>query len=249
MTTSGTTAFGPNFLDAIEEAFERATGMDSGSPRGGYEMRSARRSINLLFADWANRGLNLWTYEERTQLLTYGVGEYVLDSDSSLVDVIEQVVQLPPGSSGSGAQRLNMTRVSVSTQATRTNPDITGRPTEVFYQRMTDGITAHIWPLPGTGGPYTLVFWALRRIDDAGAYTNTADMPFRFLPAFIAGLAYYIAQKKLVGADQSGYTSFSEQRIARLEQDYEATFLRAADEDREKAALMIQPRASSYRVN
>lgn len=241
MVVSGTTAFAPNFLDAIEESFERASagGTSSGSPRSGYEMRSARRSINLLFADWANRGLNLWTYEERTQLLTYGVGEYILDSDSSLVDVLDQVVQLPPGSGGPGAQRLNMTRVSVSTQATRTNPDITGRPTEVFYQRMTDGITAHIWPLPGTGGPYTLVFWALRRIDDAGAFTNTADIPFRFLPAFIAGLAFYLSQK--IDPNNAAL-------ITRLEADYEKTWLRAAEEDREKASLSIVPRGDSYRV-
>lgn len=228
-------------MDAIEESFERASagGTASGAPRSGYEMRSARRSINLLFADWANRGLNLWTYAEYTQLLTYGVGEYVLDSDSSLVDVLDQVVQLPPGSGGPGAQRLNMTRVSVSTQATRTNPDVQGRPTEVFYQRTTNGITAHIWPLPGTGGPYTLIFWALRRIDDAGAYTNTADIPFRFLPAFISGLAFYLSQK----IDPNNATL-----ISRLEADYEKTWQRAADEDREKAALMIQPRGDSYRV-
>lgn len=86
-------------------------------------------------------------------------------------------------------------------------------------------------------------------MDDAGAYTNTADMPFRLLPAFIAGLAYYIAQKKLVGTDQSGYTSFSEQRIARLQQDYETTWQRAADEDRDKSPLMIVPRGDAYRVN
>lgn len=202
-------------------------------------MRSARRSINLLFQDWANRGLNLWTYEERTQLLAYGVGEYDLTTDNDLVDVIEQVVQLPPGQTSPSLNRYNMTRVSVSTQATRTNPNITGRPVEVFYQRKRDGITAHVWPLPGSGGPYTLVYWAIRRMGDAGAYTNTADMPFRFLPAFIAGLAFYIAQKK----DPN-----NTELISRLEADYEKVWLRAAEEDREKATLSIVPRSSSYRV-
>lgn len=213
-------------------------GTASGSPRSGYEMRSARRSINLLFADFANRGLNLWTYEERTQLLTYGVGEYDLAPDNDLVDVIEQVVQLPPGSTSPSLARYNMTRVSVSTQATRTNPNITGRPVEVFYQRKVDGITAHIWPLPGDNGPYTLIYWALRRMDDAGAYTNTADLPFRFLPAFIAGLAFYIAQKN----DPNNINL-----ITRLEADYEKTWLRAAETDRETATLSIVPRGSSYR--
>lgn len=239
MTVSALTDFNPVFTDAIEEAFERATGTEGGMPRTGYDMRSARRSINLLFADWANRGLNLWTYEERTELLEYGVGEYVLDADSALVDVLDQVVQLPPGQGGPGPQRLNMTLVSVSTQATRTNPGITGRPIEVFYQRTTTGITAHIWPLPGTGGPYTLVYWCLRRIYDAGSYTNTADMPFRFLPAFVAGLAFYIAQKRQPD---------NIQLINRLEMDYEKTWLRASEEDREKAPLMVVPRGNSYRV-
>lgn len=240
MTVSGTTSFSPDFLDAIEEAFERAMGTGSGSPRSGYEMRSARRSINLMFSDWANRGLNLWTYEERTQLLTYGVADYVLDADSSLVDVIEQVVQLPPGQTSPSLSRYNMTRVSVSTQATRTNPNITGRPVEVFYQRTTTGITARIWPLPGEGGPYTLVYWALRRMDDAGAYTNTADMPFRFLPAFISGLAFYIAEKN---PDKC-----PPELIQRLSARYDADWQRASDEDRERATLSIVPRGSAYRV-
>lgn len=221
--------------------------MDNG-PRSGYEMRSARRSINLLFADWGNRGLNMWEYFEQTQLLTYGVGAYILDTDSSIVDVIEQVVQLPPGSTGQQTARINMTRVSISTQATRTNPTVTGRPTEVYYHRGVTGMTANVWPLPGSDGPYTLVLHVVKRIQDAGAYTNTADLPFRFLPAFIAGLAYYIAQKKLVGQDQSGYTSFTEQRILRLKQEYEEAWALAADEDREKATLMLVPRPMSYRV-
>lgn len=239
MTVSGTTDFDLPFTDAIEEAWERAVGTDSGSPRSGYDMRSSRRSINLLFTDWANRGLNLWSYEERTQLLTYGVGAYELSVDNDLVDVIEQVVQLPPYAASPQISRLNMTRVSVSTQATRTNPNITGRPTEVFYQRLREGITAHVWPLPDSQGPYTLVYWALRRMGDAGAYTNTADLPFRFLPAFVAGLAFYIAQKK----DPNNVAL-----IQRLEADYNATWQRAADEDREKAVLKISPRGSSYRV-
>ncbi len=158
----------------------------------------------------------------------------------SLVDVIEQVVQLPPGTTGSQIARQNMTRVSVSTHATRTNPTVTGRPVEVFYQRMTDGITAHVWPLPDGNGPYTMVYWCLRRIDDAGAYTNTADIPFRFLPAFISGLAFYLSQK--IDPNNAAL-------ISRLESDYEKTWQRAADDDRERATLTIVPRGDSYRVN
>ena len=220
-------------VESIEEAFERC-GLES---RSGYDMRTARRSINLMMQEWSNRGLNLWTYEKRTQLLTYGVSEYLLGAD--IVDVLEQVVQLPPGQTSPGLNRYNMTRVSVSTQATRTNPGITGRPVEVFYQRLTGGITAHIWPLPGTGGPYTLVYWVLRRIEDAGAFTNTGDFPFRFLPVFVAGLAYYIAQKK---------RRDDPDLVQTLKAEYAEAWAAASEEDREKATLKIVPRGSSYRV-
>ena len=233
MTTSGTTDFTLDLVSAVEEAFERC-GLES---RSGYDMRTARRSINLMMQEWSNRGLNLWTYEERTQLLTYGVSEYLLGAD--IVDVLEQVVQLPPGQTSPGLNRYNMTRVSVSTQATRTNPGITGRPVEVFYQRLTGGITAHIWPLPGTGGPYTLVYWVLRRIEDAGAFTNTGDFPFRFLPVFVAGLAYYIAQKK---------RRDDPDLVQTLKAEYAEAWAAASEEDREKATLKIVPRGSSYRV-
>lgn len=191
-----------------------------------------------MMLEWANRGLNLWSYEERTQLLTYGVGDYDLGAD--ITDVIEQVIQIPPGSAGSnGPVRYNATRVSVSTQATRTNPGVTGRPTEVFYQRGTDGVTAHIWPLPGENGPFTLVYWVLRRIEDAGAFTNTGDFPYRFLPVFVAGLAYYLAQKKR--RDDPNL-------VATLKAEYEEAWQNAAETDRETATLMIVPRPSSYRA-
>ena len=232
MTTSGTATFNLSMLEAIEESAERA-GIDV---RVGYEMRSARRSINLLFADWANRGLNMFTYEERTQALTEGVVEYDLGSD--IVDVMEQVVQTPATGLG-GPNRYAVTRVSISTQATRTNPLTAGRPTEVYYNRGVDGITAHIWPVPNGVYNYVLVYWALRRIQDAGAYTNTGDFPFRFLPAFIAGLAFYIAQKKRTDDPNL---------IDRLEADYEKVWLRAMEEDREKATLRLTPRGDSYRV-
>jgi hypothetical protein len=233
MTSSGTTTFQLNLVEAVEEAFERC-GLES---RSGYDARTARRSINLMMLDWANRGLNMWTYSERELILTYGVSEYSLGAD--IVDVLEQVVQLPPGSTGQQLSRYNMTRVSVSTQATRTNPTITGRPVEVYYNRGTDGVTAHIWPLPGSNGPYTLVYWVLRRIEDAGAFTNTGDFPFRFLPVFVAGLAYMIAQKKR--RDDPNL-------VQTLKAEYDEAWVAAAGEDREKATLSMVPRSSSYRM-
>lgn len=230
MTTSGTAVFDLDFIDAIEEAFERA-GVES---RTGYDMRTARRSVNLLFADWANRGLNMWTMEERSQLLTYGVATYTLGTD--IVDLIEYMIQIPTTSQ---VTRYNLTRVSLPTQAQRTNPGILGRPTEIYIDRQRPAPIVHLWPLPGQQGPYTLYYWVLRRIEDAGAFSNTGDFPFRFLPAFIAGLAFYIAQKKQ--PDNAAL-------LARLETDYEKTWLRASEEDRERATLKMVPRGSSYRA-
>ncbi len=231
MTVSGTTDFSPDISEAIEEAFERA-GLES---RTGYDMRSARRSINLMMTEWANRGFNLWTVEERTKLLTYNVGTYTLGED--IVDLVEHMIQLP---TGAPYTRYNLTRVSVSTQASRTNPSVTGRPTEIYVDRQRDAPIAHVWPLPGTEGPFTMVYWVMRRMDDAGAFSNTADVPFRFYSAFIAGLAFYMAEKKQ--ADNP-------ELITRLQGRYEEEWQRAADEDRDRSTLSIVPRGSVYRVN
>ncbi len=220
-------------VESIEESFERC-GLES---RSGYDMRTARRSINLMLQEWANKGLNMFTYSEETQLLTYGVGSYFLGAD--IVDVIEQVVQLPPYGTSPTISRLNVTRVSISTQATRTNPTVTGRPTEVYYHRGTDGITANVWPLPGDGGPYTLVYHVLRRIEDAGAFTNTGDFPFRFLPVFVSGLAYYIAQKKR--RDDPNL-------VQTLKAEYAEAWQAASEEDRDRSTLKIVPRPS-YRTH
>ncbi len=220
-------------VESIEESFERC-GLES---RSGYDVRTARRSINLMLQEWANKGLNMFTYSEETQLLTYGVGSYFLGAD--IVDVIEQVVQLPPYGTSPTISRLNVTRVSISTQATRTNPTVTGRPTEVYYHRGTDGITANVWPLPGDGGPYTLVYHVLRRIEDAGAFTNTGDFPFRFLPVFVSGLAYYIAQKKR--RDDPNL-------VQTLKAEYAEAWQAASEEDRDRSTLKIVPRPS-YRTH
>ena len=244
MTISGTAVFDLSINEAIDEAFERI-GIEA---RAGYEYRSARRSLSLMLLEWSNRGLNLWTVSERILPLVSGVGQYTLGSD--IVDVIEQMVQLP-AQGNSGVIRYNLTRVSVSTQATRTNPGISGRPTEVWFDRQQAAPIANIWPLPdNSNGVYNLVYWCLTRIDDPGAYTNTSDVPFRFLPVLIAGLAYYLSVKFLATQrnDTRWSVMFTEQRIIRLKQDYEDAWIAASQEDREKATLMQVPRGSSYRV-
>lgn len=229
MTTSGSTSFNLDFIEAIEEAYERC-GLES---RSGYDMKTARRSINLMLLDWANRGINMWTMEERTQVLTQGEGEYQLDAD--IVDIIEQVVQIP---NQPQTTRYTVSRVSVSTYATRTNPTIQSRPTQIYIERLNAGPRVHLWPLPNETG-YTLVYWVLKRIEDAGAYSNTGDFPFRFLPVFISGLAYHIAEKK---------RSDDPALIDRLKARYEMDWQNAAEEDREKATLSIVPRGASYRI-
>lgn len=235
MTTSGTTFFNLQFTEAIEEAGERA-GFEV---RDGYSMRTARRSINLMLSDWSNRGMNAWEISERSIPLIYATASYSLTpTNNDVIDVIEQTVSVP-NTSGTNLARLNLTRVSISTQATRVNPNIQGRPTEVWYDRSTSGVTAHIWPLPDATGSYVMYYTVLRRLDDAGAYTNTADIPFRFLPPFISGLAYYLAEKK---------RQDDPNLIQRLQQRYESDWQLAADNDRERATLSLVPRGDSYRI-
>lgn len=202
-------------------------------------MRTARRSINLLFADWANRGVNLWTVEERSEPLLVDTQDYTLGAD--IVDLIEYMLEVPDAYSSSvnGPTRYNLTRASVSTFASHTNPRLTGRPTQIYVNRQAAAPIVRMWPTPQIEG-YTLVYWVLRRVQDAGAYTNTGDFPFRFLPAFISGLAYMIAVKK---------RQDDPVLIARLKSDYAEDWQRAADEDRDKSTLTIVPRGSTYRVS
>lgn len=234
MPSSGSTDFNLDFTEAIEEAFERC-GLE---PRSGYDAKTARRSINLLFADWANRGVNMWTVEERSVSLDAGTQAYILEND--IVDLIEYMLEVPDNYSSSvnGPTRYNLTRASVSTFSSHTNPRLEGRPTQVYIDRQAGAPVVHMWPTPQIEG-YTLVYWVLRRIQDAGAYTNTADFPFRFLPPFISGLAYMIAEKK-----RQDDPNLIQRLGARYDQDWQ----RAADEDREKATLRVVPTAYSYRV-
>ena len=222
MATSGTTLFELDAVDLIEEAFERA----GGESRTGYDMRTARRSLNLMALEWQNRGINLWTVEERTLTLVPGQDRYTLGTD--IIDLLEHIIR-----QGVGAQQIDyqMTRISVSTYATRSNKLVQSRPTEIYIDRQRDAPVITLWPVP-EDNTYTLVYWIMRRIQDVGAYTNTLDAPERFLPAMAAGLAYYIAMKK----------PESRQFVPELKRVYDEQFAYAAEEDREKASLMIVPR-------
>jgi hypothetical protein len=221
MTTSGTTAFNMDFTEIAEEAWERA----GREMRSGYDLRTARRSMNLMTIEWQNRGINLWTIDEGTVSLTQGTATYELPADT--IDLLEQVVRT---GSGTTQQDLTISRISVSTYATIPNKTDTGRPIQVWIERLRDAPRITVWPVPSSND-YTLVYWRLRRIQDAGSGTQTADLNFRFLPCLVAGLAYHIAMKVPELAP----------RIEMLKAEYEAQFVLAAGEDREKTPFRFVP--------
>jgi hypothetical protein len=224
MTTSGTTAFNLDLTELVEEAFERV----GSEMRTGYDLRTARRSLNLMFADWANRGINMWTFEQGSIPLVAGTATYNLPADT--VDLLEHVIRTGAGSASTQAD-LTITRISVSTYATIPNKLQQARPIQVWIERLnTPRIT--VWPVPDNSQPYTFVYWRLKRIQDAGNGVNTMDMPFRFLPCMVAGLAYYLALKVPGGAERLGV----------LKQQYDEAWQLASEEDREKAAIRFVPR-------
>jgi hypothetical protein len=224
MTTSGTSSFNLDLTEIVEEAFERV----GSEMRTGYDLRTARRSMNLMFADWANRGLNMFTYEQGSIPLIAGQATYNLPADT--VDLLEHVIRTGAGSAATQAD-LTITRISVSTYATIPNKLQQARPIQVWIERLnTPRFT--VWPVPDNTQPYVFVYWRLKRIQDAGNGVNTMDMPFRFLPCMVAGLAYYLALKVPGGAERLGI----------LKQQYDEAWQLASEEDREKAAVRFVPR-------
>jgi len=181
-----------------------------------------------MFADWANRGLNMFTYEQGSIPLVAGTATYNLPEDT--VDLLEHVIRTGSGSASTQAD-LTITRISVSTYATIPNKLQQARPIQVWIERLnTPRIT--VWPVPDNSQPYTFVYWRLRRIQNAGEGVNTMDMPFRFLPCMVAGLAYYLALKVPGGTE----------RLPVLKAQYDEAWELASTEDREKAAVRFVPR-------
>jgi len=224
MAVSGVATFNLDLSEIVEEAFERA----GSELRSGYDLRTARRSLNIMFADWANRGVNMWTFEQGTINLVPGTATYDLPTDT--VDLLEHVIRTGAGSASTQAD-LTITRISVSTYATIPNKLQQARPIQVWIERLeTPRIT--VWPVPDNSQTYQFVYWRLRRIDDAGTGVNTMDVPFRFLPCMVAGLSYYLALKVPSGA----------QRLDVLKQQYDEAWALASEEDREKAAVRFVPR-------
>lgn len=302
MTTSGTTAFDLDFTEIAEEAWERA----GREMRSGYDLRTARRSMNMLTIEFQNRGLNMWTFEQGTITLTAGLNTYALPLDT--IDLLDHVIRTGQNTASTQAD-LTITRISVSTYATIPNKLQQARPIQVWVQRLsgqvsptgatlngtinastttitlsttaglpsagfirldtediyygwlnadntlggvvraqngttaashTSGITVYnpnlpaitVWPTPDNTTTYQFVYWRMRRIQDAGAGLQTADINFRFIPVIVAGLAYYIAMKVPELAP----------RLDMLKAAYDEQFNLAAGEDREKAAVRFVPR-------
>jgi hypothetical protein len=230
MATSGTAVFNMEFTEIAEEAWERA----GREMRSGYDLRTARRSMNLLTIEWANRGINMWTIEEGYLNLVQGQAEYDLPDDT--IDLLEHVVRTGSGNY-STQQDITISRISVSTYASIPNKQTQGRPIQVKVERLRDNPRIVIWPVPNQGteeDPYYLfVYWRLRRIEDAGSGVQTPDMNFRFYPALVAGLAYYIAMKVPELTD----------RIPMLKSIYDEQYDLAGQEDREKAPVRFVPRS------
>lgn len=220
MTTSGTSSFNLEFDDIIAEAYERC-GIEV---RDGYDMKTALRSINLMFAEWANRGLNLWTIEQRQQILSVGVYEYELPADT--VDALSAVIRTNAGQSTQ--QDITIDRIGRAEYLHIPNKLTQSRPAQYYIQRTVPA-KVFLYPAPDSTQTWTFRYYAIRRIQDTGAYTNTAEISFRFLPALIAGLAYYLSIKK------------TPDRVQMLKQFYEEEFFRAASEDRERSSFFAVP--------
>lgn len=224
MPTSGTTDFTMDFTDVAEEAWERA----GREMRSGYDLRTARRSMNLLCIEWQNRGLNLWTIDEGTIPLLSNVSNYALPADT--IDLLEHVIRTGAGNANLQSD-LTITRINVNAYSTIPNKLSTGRPIQVWIDRQVGNPQINVWPVPNTD-EYTFVYWRMRRIQDAGNGAETPDMPFRFLNALVAGLAYYIAMK----------VPELRANAPLLQAEYERQFTLAAEEDRQKTPFRAVPR-------
>jgi len=221
MTTSGSRDFNMDVGEIIEEAFERC-GLEV---RTGYDARTARRSLNIIFADWANRGLNLWTVKQGTVTLTQGQAQETLTAD--VVDILEVVLRR----SGTDYE---VERISRGEYATLPNKSTQGRPSQFYFDRQIDPII-NLWSVPENSTDQ-LIYYYVQRIQDADALVNTTDMPFRFYPCMVAGLAYYMALKR------------APEKVQILKSVYEEEFQRAADEDEGRTPLKLQPSMAYLRV-
>jgi len=218
MATSGTAIFNPDVADIIEEAYERI-GITSAT---GYDVRTARRSLNILGLEWANRQVNLWTIEQVSLPLVGGTATYTLPADT--IDLLDVVIRT---TSGGANTDLSIGRLSTGEYAAIPTKASTGRPVQFYVNRQAAAPTVTLWPVPADT-TYTLVYWRMRRIQDVGNDgAITADAPARFIPALISGLTYYLAQKR------------APERLVECKTIYDEQFTFAIEEDRERSSFMV----------
>ena len=222
MATSGTKTFQLTIADTIEEAYELA-GLEL---RTGYDAETARRSLNIMFADWSNRGVNLWTIEQVTTNLTAGTNSYTLNSYD--IDIVSAVIRKIDGSTTTDLQ---LTRIGRTEYLNIPDKSSTGRPNQLFLDRQTTPVVK-LWPTPDSTYTYRLVANTIQRIDDASASAQDPEIPSRFMPCMASGLAYYIALKR------------NPEKAAILKTQYEQDFKLAADEDRNRTSLHFVPTRS-----
>ena len=218
MAVSNSRDFNIDVAEAIEEAYERC----GGEGKTGYSLRSARRSLNIMLAEWANRGINLFTVEQVTTTLTAGTSNYTLGIDT--IDILEMVIRR------SGVDT-SMDRISRSAYLNLPNKETTGKPSQFFVDRQVNPVL-YLWQTPENSTDQ-IIYYRLVRIDDADTYINDFDLPFRFFPCLVAGLAYYLSMK------------IAPDRVALLKGVYDEEFARAASEDRDRASLRLVPRIIS----
>ena len=224
MATSGTKTFSLSIADAIEEAFELA-GIEL---RTGYDAETARRSLNIMFADWSNRGVNLWTIEQVTTNLTAGTSSYTFNSFD--IDILSAVIRKTDSGNDTDLQ---IERIGRSEYLNIPDKDAKGRPTQYFVDRQISPVVK-LWPTPDTASTYKLISYNVQRIDDVSTSAEDPEIPSRFMPCLTSGLAYYIAMKK------------TPERVGLLKQQYEQDFKLAADEDSPRVSLRLTPARSSY---
>ena len=230
MATSGTFSFNLDLADSMEEAFERA-GLEL---RSGYDYKTARRSLNLMMLEWQNRGLNLWSVDFATQALTAGTNQYTLDG--KVLDIIEAFVRTNAGEVNQQFDQ-SMTRISVSQYSNLSNKLTQSKPLQYYVERNVDSITINVWPTPDGQETYQFGYYYMERVEDAGnSAANNIDVPARFLPCLVSGLAYQLSMK---------YPSAGA-RAQALKADYEEQWTLASDSDRNKASLYVSPGGYSF---
>ena len=228
MATSSSKNFEPDVAEYIEEAFERC-GIEL---RTGYDLKSATRSLNIMLAEWANRGLNQWTVIEKTVNMVASTSTYNIDSTNSTapIDVLDVFIR---ETTGSETIDIPLSRLSRAEYSHVTNKSTTGKPNQYFVNKQLSP-TVTVYPVPDLSSKYTLHMNVLTRMDDADSATNTMDLPFRFYPCLTAGLAYYMSMKR------------APQLTGQLKAIYEEEFDRALSTDEERSSFHISPNLRSY---